>query len=386
MSERQAAAERALAAFHDAFGGDPDTAARAPGRTNLIGEHVDYNDGFVLPVAVDRDVVVAVRRRRERRFQVRAADVDDGASFHLDEASRPGRWPRWVSYVLGVAKVLDHSGLRLPGADLAFAGDVPQGAGLSSSAALEVATARALIALTGADVPDLEVVEVCHRAEQQWAGVNCGVMDQFTSVFGRAGQAIYLDCRTLDCIGVPIPENAVLVAADSGVRHTLGESAYNERVRECDEAAYRLGVRKLRDIGYDEYFARIEELPELVRMRSRHVVTEIERTREAAAALEAGDLVRLGNAMNDSHESLRLDYEVSTPELDALVHAARGVPGVHGSRLSGAGFGGCTISLVDADAVPSFMVHVPAEYERLTGRETVLHVLTPAEGASVLDV
>ncbi len=386
MSETQAAAERALAAFHDAFGGDPDAAARAPGRTNLIGEHVDYNDGFVLPTAVDRDIVVAARRRRERRFRVTAADLAESASFHLDEASPPGRWPRWVSYVLGVAKVLDHSGLRLPGVDLAFAGDVPQGAGLSSSAALEVATARALIALTGADVPDLEVVEICHRAEQQWAGVNCGVMDQFTSVFGRAGQAIYLDCRTLDCIGVPIPENAVLIAADSGVRHSLADSAYNERVRECDEAAYRLGVRKLRDIGYDEYFARIEELPERVRMRSRHVVTEIERTREAAAALEAGDLTRVGRAMNDSHESLRLDYEVSTPELDALVHAARGVPGVYGSRLSGAGFGGCTISLVEADAVPSFMVHVPTEYKRLTGRDTVLHVLTPAAGASVLDV
>jgi len=384
MSEKQAAADRALESFRETFGGEPEAAARAPGRTNLIGEHVDYNDGFVLPVAVDRDVVVAVRPRRERRFRLRAADLDEGASFHLDETARPERYPRWVAYVLGVAKVLDQAGLRLPGVDLAFAGDVPQGAGLSSSAALEVATARALIALTGADVPDLEVVEMCHKAEVQWAGVNCGVMDQFASVYGRSGQAIYLDCRTLDCIGVPVPENAVLIAADSGVRHALGDSAYNERVRECDEAAYRLGVRKLRDIGYDEYFSRLEELPEPVRMRSRHVVTEIERTREAAAALESGDLVRLGNAMNDSHESLRLDYEVSTPELDALVHAARGVPGMYGSRLSGAGFGGCTISLVEADAVDSFMVHVPAEYHRQTGRETDLHVLTPSAGASVL--
>jgi galactokinase len=385
MNEKPAA-ERAMAAFQDAFGDEPEAAARAPGRTNLIGEHVDYNDGFVLPVAVDRDVVVAVRARRERRFRLRAADVDEGASFHLDETARLERYPRWVAYILGVAKVLDQAGLRLPGVDLAFAGDVPQGAGLSSSAALEVATARALIALTGAEVQDLEVVEMCHRAEVQWAGVSCGVMDQFASVYGRPGQAIYLDCRTLDCIGVEIPESAVLIAADSGVRHSLGDSAYNERVRECDEAAYRLGVRKLRDIGYDEYFSRLEELPERARMRSRHVVTEIERTREAAAALEAGDLVRVGNAMNDSHESLRLDYEVSTPELDALVHAARGVPGVWGSRLTGAGFGGCTISLLEAEAAPSFMVHVPTEYRRLTGRETVLHVLIPTGGASILDV
>jgi len=348
---RAAAAERAVEAFVAAFGGRPDVAARAPGRANLIGEHVDYNDGFVLPAAIDRDVVVAVSARRDRRFRVVAADLAAEESFHLDEVTRPGRWPRWVSYVLGVAKVLDQSNVRLPGADMAVAGDVPQGSGLSSSAALEVAAARALVALAGATLPDLELVEICHRAESQWAGVNCGIMDQFASVYGRPGQAIFLDCRALDCIGVPIPESAVLIAADSGVRRGLADSAYNERVRECDEAAHRLGVRKLRDIGYDEYFAREDELPERLRRRARHVVTEIERTREASSALEAGALWRVGEAMNGSHESLRADYEVSTLELDALVAAARAVPGVYGSRLSGAGFGGCTISLVSAYSV-----------------------------------
>ena len=304
----------------------------------------------------------------------------------VDEVTQPGRWPGWVSYVLGVAKVLDRVGIRMPGADIALAGDVPQGAGLSSSAALEVASARALLALTGALLPDLEVVEICHRAETQWAGVNCGVMDQFASVYGRPGHAIFLDCRSLDCIGVPIPEEARLVAADSGVRRGLADSAYNERVRECDEAAYRLGVRKLRDIGFDEFFSREEELPDPVRRRARHVVTEIERTREAAAALDAGALWRVGRAINESHESLRLDYEVSTPELDALVHAARAVTGVYGSRLSGAGFGGCTLSLVAADSLPAFLEQVPAAYRAATGRETALHVLKPAAGATVLDL
>jgi galactokinase len=384
--EAEAAAVRAVEAFREAYGGSPEVAARAPGRVNLIGEHVDYNDGFVLPAAIDRDAVVVAAVREDRRFRVVAADADDEESFHLDEVSRPGRWPRWVSYVLGVAKVLDQANVRLPGADLALAGDVPQGAGLSSSAAVEVATARALLALTGTTLPDLEVVEICHRAETQWAGVNCGVMDQFASVYGRPGHAIFLDCRTLDCIPVPIPAGVVLVAADSGVRRGLVESAYNERVRECDEAARRLGVRKLRDTRYDEFFAREETLPEPVRRRARHVVTEIERTREAAAALEAGALWRVGRAMNESHESLRQDYEVSTPELDALVHVARAVPGCYGSRLSGAGFGGCTISLVAVESLAAFLEQVPAAYRAAVGRETVLHVLSPATGASVLDL
>lgn len=378
--------DRAAEAFRDAFGATPEFGARAPGRVNLIGEHVDYNDGFVLPMAVDRDVVVLASPRRDRRFRVVAADLDGEESFHLDEVSRPGRWPHWVSYVLGVAKVLDHASVRLPGADIALAGDVPQGAGLSSSAALEVATARTLLSVVGAVLPDIEIVEICHQAESQWAGVSCGVMDQFTSVYGRPGHAIFLDCRSLDCIGIPVPDDAVLIAADSGIRRGLAGSAYNDRVNECDEAAYRLGVRKLRDIGYDEYFSREEELPDVVRRRARHVVTEIERTREAAAALESGASPRVGRAMNDSHESLRLDYEVSTPELDALVQAARGVPGVYGSRLSGAGFGGCTVSLVATDAVPAFLDQVPEKYRRETDRETELHILKPAAGASTLDL
>lgn len=378
----QTAADRAMEAFEWAYGEEPDVVARAPGRVNLIGEHVDYNDGFVLPVAAELDVVVAASARADRQVRVDASDLRQNTVFHLD---RPGqRRPAWATYVQGVAALIESSGVPLTGADLAFAGDVPIGAGLSSSAALEVAAARALLAVARRTMTDLEIVELCHRAESEWAGVRCGVMDQYASVFGREGHALFLDCRTFDCLPVPVPDDVLIIVTDSGVTRELQDSAYNDRVEQCDAAARLLGVRRLRDIGLDEFEARADALPELLRKRARHVVSEIARTREAASALEAGAIWRVGRYINESHESLREDYEVSIPELDELVHAARSVHGVYGSRLVGAGFGGCTVTLAARAALPEYEARVPDEYHRATGRTARVFAFRPGAGATLL--
>ncbi len=378
------AGDRAAEAFEWAYGQPPAVLARAPGRVNLIGEHVDYNDGFVLPLAIDLDVAVAASPRSDRRVRVLAVDLGEDAAFHLDHPAE--RRPLWTSYVQGVSAMLERVGVRLPGADLAISGDVPRGAGLSSSAALEVATARALLGAANRTLTDLEIVDLCHRAECEWVGVSCGVMDQFASVFGETGHAIFLDCRTLECMPVPMQDDVMLVAADSGVARDLHASAYNERVAECAEAARLLGVRRLRDVGMEEFARRAGDLPEVLRRRARHVVTEIERTRDTAAALEAGAIWRVGRYINESHESLRDDFAVSTPELEALVRAARSISGVFGSRLTGAGFGGCTLSLVARYAVRDFKERVEYEYRRSTGKQATLYVLRPAPGASLLPI
>lgn len=377
------AAGRAADAFEWAYGESASVVARAPGRVNLIGEHVDYSDGFVLPVAIGLDVAVAASPRMDRKVRVVASDLGQRAAFHLDRAGE--RRPAWTRYVQAVAGLLESIGIRLPGADLAIAGDVPPGAGLSSSAALEVALATALLNVAGRVLPDLELVEVCHRAEHEWIGVRCGVMDQFTAVFAREGHAAFLDCRTLDCLHVPVPDAAVIAVTESGVPHELSATAeYNTRVAECEEASRLLGVRRLRDVDPEMLEDRASSLPPGLLKRARHVVLEIERTREAAAALDAGALWRVGRCMNESHESLRDDFEVSTRELDALVHAARSASGVYGSRLCGAGFGGSTVTLLAGWAVDGFRDRVTWEYRRVTGREPVIRTFRPSAGASLV--
>ena len=377
------AQERALSAFRTELQAEPAVVARAPGRVNLIGEHVDYNDGFVLPAAIDRDVVVVAAPRMDASIRVLAVDTGEADSFTPLE-----RFPRaagWISYVRGVARLLVEMGVRIPGASLAIAGDVPIGAGLSSSAALEVSVASALLALAQRTLPQLQLVELCHRAESEFAGVQCGIMDQLVSVCGAADRAVFLDCRSLEFAHLPIPAHLRLVATDSGVRRDLRNSAYNDRVKECHEAALLLGARSLRDVEPDQFAAMESELPELLRRRARHVVTEIRRTSLAARALERQDMQQFGELMQESHESLRADYEVSIPELDALVEVTRVVDGVVGSRLSGAGFGGCIISVVQETAVPHFLESVPREYCNRTGRQAVVHVCRASPGASATE-
>jgi galactokinase len=376
------AGNRATDAFEWAWGRPPEVLARAPGRVNLIGEHVDYNDGLVLPAAIDLDVAVAASPRHDRRVRVLAADLGEEAAFHLDHPSE--RRPVWTSYVQGVCALIQRTGIHLPGLDLAIAGDVPRGTGLSSSAALEVATAKAVLAAARRTLTDLEIVELCHRAESEWVGVHCGVMDTFASVFGETGHAIFLDCRTLACMPVPLPDEVMLVATHSGIPRGLQDSAYNERVAECNEAARLLRVRRLRDLTHEQFAERADALSDVLRRRARHVVTEIARTRDAAAALEGGATWRVGRYLNESHESLRTDFEVSTPELDALVQIARSIHGVYGSRLTGAGFGGCTLSLVARHAIAEFQDRVPAEYRRRTGNTATVYVLRASAGASLL--
>lgn len=378
------AAERAVEAFRAGFGRHPTLLSRAPGRVNLIGEHVDYSDGFVLPLAIDRVVVVAAAPGRGSLLRIRAADLSETDSFDPIAPFTPT--PGWRGYARGVAAVLLEAGI-LPGpADLAIAGDIPRGAGLSSSAALEVALARALLALAGVSLPDLELARLCRRAEVEKVGVACGIMDQCASILGREGCALLLDCRSLESRPIAVPPAAVIVVSDTGTRRSLQSSAFNERFRECAEASAALGVASLRDVAEAELDSLLPQLEEPLRRRARHVVREIARTLRTAAALERGDLAAVGGYINASHQGLRDDYEVSTPELDALVAAARQAPGVYGSRMSGGGFGGCTLSLVAEGAATEFSARVADSYHRTTGREANSFVVRPSAGATVLRV
>jgi galactokinase len=374
------AAERAMSAFRGVLGGEPVLASRAPGRINLIGEHVDYSEGFVLPVAIDRDVVVVAGPRPDNEIHALAADHEQRIRFSVSDL---GRSVGWQSYVRGAAKLLDDAGIRVPGANLSIAGDVAEGAGLSSSAALVVAVSNALLSLTETVLPPLQLIELACAVERDFAGVSCGVMDPFTSVCGAEDHAIFLDCRSLDYQLVAIPDDVRIIATDSGIRRSLHDTAYNQRVRETRDAARRLGVRTLRDARPAMVDAESDRLGELLHRRARHVVREIARTHAAVDALEHGEMNRLGELLTQSHATLRDDYDVSTPEIDALVDIACAIPGVLGSRLTGAGFGGCTISLVAEDAVDEFLDRVPAEYRARTGREAQPHVCRAAPGASV---
>jgi galactokinase len=357
--------------------------ARAPGRVNLIGEHTDYNDGLVLPIAIDRCCVVTATRRSDRVLRLRSREVDALAEVSLDGPS-PRR--EWSDYPVGVAVMLEASGLRLPGADLTIASDVPPGAGLSSSAALEVAVAQALLALAGAALDPLPLAQLCQRAENEFVGARCGIMDQFVSVSARADHALLLDCRTLAARHVPLPEGVGIVVVDSGVRHSIAAGEYNRRRDECDEAvrvvaALRPGVHSLRDLTPADLADVGAVLPPSLLRRARHVVTENARVRTTATALENGRLEELGELLGESHASLARDYEVSSPELDLLVRLARDVPGCLGARMTGGGFGGCTVNLVQAERVAPFSAAIRSGYRRECGREAAVYVCRASDGA-----
>ncbi|HEY3355198.1 MAG TPA: galactokinase [Polyangia bacterium] len=376
-----------VAAFRVRFGAAP-RLFRAPGRVNLIGEHTDYNGGFVLPAAIDRETHVAAAPRADRRLVLRSLDVA-GEREHDLEAPAPAARD-WSTYVVGVARVLEAQGLRLPGADLMIAGDVPLGAGLSSSASLEVAAALALLGLAGAARDGVELARVCQAAENEHVGARCGIMDQFAAVHGRAGAALLLDCRTLAWEPVPLPAGVALVICNTMVKHTLAAGEYNVRRAECEDSVRRLarvrpGVRALRDLTPADLPACEADLAPALARRCRHVVTENARVLEAAAALRAGDLARLGALMQASHASLRDDYAVSCDELDAMVRAATATPGCLGARMTGGGFGGCTVNLVREDAVAAFRDAVTRRYRHETGIAAEVYVCRAAAGAGEED-
>ncbi len=377
----EAAAERSRRAF-DA---DPAVVASAPGRVNLVGGHTDYEEGVVLPVAVDRRVAVAASPRDDGVVRARSTAFDAGASFPAADPERGD--PAWADYVKGVAWALGDAGHAVGGADLAIAGDVPLGAGLASSAALEVAVARSLAAVWGVDASDRDLAAVAHRAETAFVGVDCGVMDQLAAALGRDDAALLLDCRTRDVRPVPL-DGAAIVAVDTNVRHSLVDSAYNDRRAACERGVDLLAdrlpnVTALRDVSPDDLAAHRDALPETVARRCEHVVRENRRVRRAADALDRGDLAATGEAMFDSHRSLRDNYEVSCDELDAVVEIARGVDGVHGARMTGAGFGGSVVALVDPQAVGEFRTAVEREYPARTGREPDVYACEPDEGVRI---
>jgi galactokinase len=373
-------------AFEQSYGRPPQLIAEAPGRVNLIGEHTDYNLGFVLPVAIDRTVAVAAAPRGDPVIRVHALDFEARDEFRWDTVRRfPGGG--WRSYPRAVAWSLAEAGHGLIGADITIAGDVPPGAGLSSSAATELAAAGALAELAGLSIPPRELAIICQRAENAFVGVRSGIMDQFASALGVAGHALLIDCRSLEVEPVALPdEDIAIVVADSNVPRTLADTAYNQRRAECAEAARILGIESLRDADLAMLDARHAALPDDVFRRARHVVTENARVLQAADALRRDDLQTLGELMYGSHESLRADFQVSVPELDLLVELARATGGVLGSRLTGAGFGGCTVSLVRSQALEDFRRQVVSAYRERTGLEAAMHVCRAVDGLKVSHV
>ncbi len=359
----------------------------APGRVNLIGEHTDYNDGFVMPAAIDLYTRAAVKPRDDRTLSVHSETFSDSVEFDLDE---PNPRPRghWSDYVRGVAVTLERAGYRLRGADLAIRSDVPIGAGLSSSAAIEVATGVAMLENSGIEIDRVELAKLCQQAENEFVGMRCGIMDQFISCCGQAGTALMLDCRSLEYRLLPLPERARLVICNTMVRHELGSSEYNTRRAECEAGVQHLAkllpdIRALRDVTVGDLERCGRDLNEAVFRRCRHVITENARVMDAAAALQRGDLHAFGALMAESHRSLRDDYEVSCSELDAMVELAARVEGVYGARMTGGGFGGCTINLVNADCVAEFKRTVALGYEQATGLAPEIFVCSTADGLGV---
>jgi galactokinase len=358
---------------------------RAPGRVNLIGEHTDYNDGFVMPAAIDFDTWVAIAKREDGELHVRSQQFHEDAKLLLNNLSGPPR-KHWTDFPRGVAAVLQVSGRELSGADLIVDGRVPIGAGLSSSASIEVAIALALLAVSNTGMPLLELVKACQRAEHQYVGTLCGIMDQFIAVFGRAGHALMLDCRSLQYETLEIPANVRLVICNSMVKHELAAGEYNRRRADCEAGVSILqkhlpNVTALRDVTLADLEKYRSDLPEVVYRRCRHVINENQRVLDAAKALQSGDILRFGELMGESHRSLRDDYEVSSSELDLLVELASGREGVYGTRMTGGGFGGCTITLVRSDMAECFQHDLAEAYKTKTGITPDVWICAAAQGA-----
>ncbi len=374
--------------FARRFGQPQRWIVRAPGRVNLIGEHTDYNDGFVLPLAIDRAMWIALRPRDDRRVIVHSVDFDESREFSLDRLTNEDGQPDnqgtgWIEYLKGVAWSLQEGGHELAGWEGVLQGDVPVGAGLSSSAALEVATARTFATAAGLDWDPTEMAKLAQRAENRWVGVNCGIMDQLISAAGRAGHALLIDCRSLDTRPVPFPTGVAVVILDTATRRGLVDSAYNERRAQCEAAAEFFGVRALRDVELEQFERFSSGLEEAVRRRALHVITENSRTLQAVDAMERGELCALGVLMAKSHASLRDDYEVSSDALNAIVESAMAHPGCYGARMTGAGFGGCAVAVIEAQQADDFVATASADYEKKTGHTPTLYVCQATNGAEV---
>lgn len=361
----------------------------APGRVNLLGEHTDYNEGFVFPMAIDAGIMMVGALNGSQEVNLYSLDFNAQDSFEVQEI-QPSSEKKWTNYVRGVGQQFQLAGFELQGMDVLIKGNVPQGAGLSSSAALEVAAAVLMRALHGWDIGDVALVKLTQRAENEFVGVASGIMDQFASMMGRKDHALFLDCRSLDYDLVPTPfeeQGYAVVVANSRVQRGLVDSAYNTRRQECTDAVAQLqkdlpSITSLRDVTVDQ-LPLVNALPEALAQRARHVVTENHRVLTGIEALKTGDLESFGKALTASHHSLQHDFKVSCPELDLLVELALQVPGVLGSRMTGAGFGGCTVSLVPRSKVSLFEKTVGEEYLAKTGLQAEFYVFNASQGAGI---
>jgi len=388
MPDRTAAL---LAAFSTAFGSAPEGAVRAPGRVNLIGEHTDYNHGFCLPMAIERDIRIAWRKRSDLMVRVISLEQPGVIEFPLVTPipHAKDKKLRWADYVKGCAQLLIDAGVELVGCDLAITGDVPLGSGLSSSAALEVASILAFLSAAKTRLPLEEVAKLAQKAENTYVGANCGILDQLSSACSTAGQAMLMDCRTLRLTPAPLPKGISVIIADTGKRRGLVDSAYNERRAQCEAGAKALGVLHLRDVTMHGLWQAVAHgrLDATAKRRCEHVVAEDGRTLAAFACLKAGDPVAFGELMDQSHADLRDKFEVTCAELDGMVAIARALPGCLGSRMTGAGFGGCTVSLVKDEAVAAFVPELEKRYRgEFPGMTPAVYVTRAAAGAGLLKI
>lgn len=380
-------AGQVLTHFAQLMGAAPDLAVGAPGRVNLIGEHTDYNDGFVLPAAIGLQSIVAVRRRSDSIVRLIAADFGDAVSeFDLAAPIAPDTAQPWSNYIRGVAATMQSDGVEFRGLDMLVAGDIPQGSGLSSSASLSVASAMAFGGLFAPGRFDPTAIAlIAQRAECDFVGMRCGNMDQLASAHGLAGHALLIDCRSLDVRPVALPHGLAMLIVHSGIRRGLVDGAYNERRAQCERVAGHFGVAALRDVTPSALEAARGDLDPTAWRRARHVVTENERTLAAAKAMEAGDLILLGELMALSHASMREDFEITTPAIDRLVaELQRVIGGRGGARMTGGGFGGAVVALVEADAVAAVSAHVQATYNTPEGQRPAIMVERASAGASFL--
>ena len=379
MNPRHAVTESFLGVYGEA----PRFVVRAPGRVNLIGEHTDYNGGCVLPMAIDRAVWIALRPRADDAVRVHSLNFENGGEFRLGALQREAAG--WIKYVQAMAWVLAGEGLALGGWEGVLAGDVPVGAGLSSSAAIEMAAACAFLAASGAELAPKRMALLGQKAENEWVGVKCGIMDQMISAVGREDHALLIDCQTLETWPVPLPPRTTAVVLDTATRRGLENSAYNQRRASCEQAARHCGVDFLCRMDAATFEARAAGLDEVTLRRARHVVTEQQRTLEAARAMERGDAATLGRLMNESHASLRDDFEVSCPQLNVMARTACAQPGCFGARMTGAGFGGCAVALVAMSAVETFVEAVGSQYAAATGLAPSIYVCRATAGAGLID-
>lgn len=391
--------ENTFKAFEQQFGVEPTIVVRAPGRVNLIGEHTDYNDGFVFPIAIDKEMLIAGRSNEDaadHSVSVYSIDMNDTEVFSLTQIEKnDDEKKRWSNYFKGVLQILQEDGYKLKGFKAALSGNVPQGAGLSSSAAYGVAVATLMSEMFDLKITKKDIALLAQKAENKFVGMQCGIMDQFISSLGETDSALLIDCRSLEFSSIPLSfakQGLTIVITNSGVQRGLVDSEYNTRRRECTQGSELIQakldkpVKNLRDVTLSEFDSVASQLPEVVRKRCRHVISENERVLATVDALKARDYKTVGKLMNESHFSLRDDFQVSCPEVDLLVKLTCAHAGVLGARMTGAGFGGCTVAIMDSQAVESFIQNVIPTYEKQSGKRAEVYICESVAGANKLDL